>query len=251
MRYSNSSNLLLIGVVCVLASSSSSCISAFTFKHHHHSPSTITTTTSHHRCSSGSSHGRLYASNNTPAREDIPSSCAKHLSRRDAAREFSVAVGGCFAATVFGVAIPPVVDVANASGGATAGGAYLLSAKQRYNERVISGIQSFLALSSSLESGDLGPTKVFLSSEEVGYWSDLGSAGYLLANAFRTSSSKPPDTLPSVQKWKAFKANVDAMEKALKNKKKGDVVSFYKKGEELLDAYLESVELPPVIEMRQ
>ena len=35
---------------------------------------------------------------------------------------------------------------AYASGGATAGGAYLLSAKQRYNKRVLAGIKSFLTL---------------------------------------------------------------------------------------------------------
>ena len=35
---------------------------------------------------------------------------------------------------------------AYASGGATAGGAYLLSAKQRYNKRVLAGIKSFLNL---------------------------------------------------------------------------------------------------------
>ena len=40
----------------------------------------------------------------------------------------------------FAAPIAAVVPfAANASGGATAGGAYLLSAKQRYNERVVAG----------------------------------------------------------------------------------------------------------------
>lgn len=82
-----------------------------------------------------------------------------------------------------------------ASGGATAGGAYLLSAKQRYNNRVIAGVKAFLAL----DSRDLSQVDAFFSTTEEGGWEDLSGAGYLLANAFRTSSTKAPDNLPSVK----------------------------------------------------
>lgn len=143
------------------------------------------------------------------------------------------------------------VDPASASGGATAGGAYLLSAKQRYNARVTEAIKSFLMLSSSIEGGDLAETKAFFEKDEVGTWKDGSAAGYLLANAFRRSSTTPPDSLPSVKKWKAFAAEIEVMQKALKKKDVKGVKASYARAEPLLDAYLDGVELPPVIEMRQ
>lgn len=89
---------------------------------------------------------------------------------------------------------------AQASGGATAGGAYLLSAKQRYNKRVLAGIKSFL----SLDASDLGQVNAYFASSEEGGWEDLSAAGYLLSNAFRTSSTKAPDALPSVKKMEGI-----------------------------------------------
>jgi len=140
---------------------------------------------------------------------------------------------------------------ASASGGATAGGVYLLSAKQRYNDRVTAGVQKFLALSSSLDSGTTDGVKAFFSTEDVGGWKDASAAGYLLANAFRRSSSTPPDNLPSVKKWKAFAKEIENLQKSIKKKDVKSIQTAYKKAEELLDPYLELVELPPVIEMRQ
>jgi hypothetical protein len=86
-----------------------------------------------------------------------------------------------------------------ASGGATAGGAYLLSAKQRYNERVKATLKGFVGLQPFLESGSISEVKTYFESDEVGAWADGSSAGYLLANAFRRNSSAAPDTLPSVK----------------------------------------------------
>ena len=127
-----------------------------------------------------------------------------------------------------------------ASGGATAGGAYLLSAKQRYNERksafvlfyllnscliafanhmthvltdatftflhlhkllnlnahlpgVTAGCKAFLNL-----DGDVDKLNVFFDTADVGGWEDFSAAGYLLSNAFRTSSTKPPGKSASV-----------------------------------------------------
>jgi len=138
----------------------------------------------------------------------------------------------------------------SASGGATAGGAYLLSAKQRYNERVKAGILGFAALGESLSSGSIDETKAYFASEEVGGWKDASAAGYLLANAFRRSSTTPPDSLPSVKKWKAFAAAVMEMEKPLKKKDAKNVKAAYDKASGLLDAYLEGVELPPLAELK-
>ena len=94
---------------------------------------------------------------------------------------------------------PASVEPAAASGGATAGGAYLLSAKQRYNERVKASVQGFLALEGSLKNGDSKPAKAYFESEDGGSWKDLTAAGYLLSNAFRRNSTAAPDSLPAVK----------------------------------------------------
>jgi hypothetical protein len=85
------------------------------------------------------------------------------------------------------------VESASASGGATAGGAYLLSAKQRYNERVKQAIKGLLEAQAALAEGNSKPAKAYFSSEDGGSWKDLTAAGYLLSNAFRRSSTTPPD----------------------------------------------------------
>jgi hypothetical protein len=91
------------------------------------------------------------------------------------------------------------VGPARASGGATAGGVYLLSAKQRYNSRVTKAVKELLAAASALEKGSSTEAKAFFSGDEAGTWKDLTAAGYLLSNAFRRSSGTPPDKLPAVK----------------------------------------------------
>lgn len=86
-----------------------------------------------------------------------------------------------------------------ASGGATAGGAYLLSAKQRYNDRVQSCLKAYIGLQKSLAGGSVDDVAAYFSTEDVGGWKDGSAAGYLLSNAFRRNSSAPPDSLPSVK----------------------------------------------------
>ncbi|KAL7543235.1 hypothetical protein ACHAXR_012519, partial [Thalassiosira sp. AJA248-18] len=135
--------------------------------------------------------------------------------------------------------------------GATAGGVYLLSAKQRYNERVLAGIKAFLKLDESMNFRDLAQVNAYFETSDEGGWEDFSAAGYLLANAFRTSSSKPPDTLPSVKKWKAFAKEIELLKRALAKKNGEKVLSAYKDAEEKLDAYLDAVELPPVMELKQ
>ena len=100
----------------------------------------------------------------------------------------------------FGLLVLGQIEPAYGSGGATAGGVYLLSAKQRYNKRVTSGLKAFLAL----DVNDISAVNAFFETKDEGGWEDLSAAAYLLANAFRTNSSKAPDSLPSVKSWKAF-----------------------------------------------
>ena len=99
------------------------------------------------------------------------------------------------AALLLSVPVPNAL----ASGGATAGGAYLLSAKQRYNERVKTGVKGFVGLQSDLEAGNLDPLRAYFSNEDAAGWKDFATAAYLLANAFRRNSTAAPDSLPSVK----------------------------------------------------
>lgn len=73
----------------------------------------------------------------------------------------------------------------------------------------------------------------------------------LLANAFRTSSSKPPDALPAVKKWKSFAKNIELLKRALAKKDGDKVLTAYNNAVETLDAYLEEVELPSSMELKK
>jgi hypothetical protein len=73
---------------------------------------------------------------------------------------------------------------------------------------------------------------------------------YLLGNAFRTNQQKPPDNLPTVKAAKAFFKQIDALEKRATVKpgpKQDDskAVEIYAAALDILDEYLDLVELPP------
>ena len=79
-------------------------------------------------------------------------------------------------------------------------------------------------------------------------WNDMKASMYLLGNAFRINQQKAPDNLPTVKAAKAFFKEMDAMEKAVKkNPKKMDKESIkhYAAALNILDTYLDLVELPP------
>lgn len=171
--------------------------------------------------------------------------------------------------------LPFLANPAIASGGATAGGAYLLSAKQRYNERVKASVQGLLSAAAALKKGDSNPAKEYFGSEEGGSWKDLTAAGYLLSNAFRRNSSAAPDSLPAVkvrvfkcesalawtlfrivylshpnvflcggQKYKAFAAAIADLQKALKKKGATAASDEFPKVEAALNDWLNEIELP-------
>ena len=96
-------------------------------------------------------------------------------------------------------AMTSMAPITQASGGATAGGAYLLSAKKRYYERVKASVSGLLQAADGLKAGDSKVAKEYFSNEADGGWKDLTAAGYLLSNAFRRSSSTAPDSLPAVK----------------------------------------------------
>jgi hypothetical protein len=125
------------------------------------------------------------------------------------------------------------VAAVDASGGATAGGAYLLRAKERYNARVLNGAKAYKG------SADIAA----LFAEKDGALDDLEAAGFLLANAFRINSTQNPDKIVQVQKFKAFKKDADACAALLKKKKKTEAKAAYDASLATLDEYLTSVGL--------
>lgn len=141
-----------------------------------------------------------------------------------------------FGAASVAAAVSAFANVAavDASGGATAGGAYLLRAKERYNARVLAGAKAYKS------SSDLGA----LFAEKDGALDDLEAAGFLLANAFRINSTQNPDKIVQVQKFKAFKKDADACAAFLKKKKKkADAAAAYDASLVTLDVYLKGVGL--------
>jgi len=136
-----------------------------------------------------------------------------------------------------------------ASGGATAGGAYLLSAKKRYYERVKTSILGLLQAENGLEKGDSKFAKEYFSSETNGSWKDLTAAGYLLSNAFRRSSSTAPDSLPAVKKYKSFAKAVDNFQKVLKKKGAAAASDEFPGVEFALNEWLSEIELPSAREL--
>jgi len=138
---------------------------------------------------------------------------------------------------------------AQASGGATAGGAYLLSAKKRYYERVKASVSGLLQSVDGLQKGDSKIADEYFSSEADGSWKDLTSAGYLLSNAFRRSSSTAPDSLPAVKKYKAFAKTVENFQKVLKKKGATAAVDTFPSVEVALDEWLSEIELPAAREL--
>ena len=133
-----------------------------------------------------------------------------------------------------------LVEQVDASGGATAGGAYLIRAKERYGSRVAAGAKEFKAAKAAVEAGDSKSLSPLFAKDAA--YDDLLAAGYLLANAFRINSTQNPDKIPQVQKFKKFKAAADALPAALKKNKKVPADS-YATASELLDDFLSSVGL--------
>lgn len=172
--------------------------------------------------------------------ESADDALAALLSARDAkpvapALSRRGSLGALSAAAVTAFANAAAVD---ASGGATAGGAYLLRAKERYNARVVAGAKAVKAA-----SGDDAAVAALFSAGDDGPLADLEAAGFLLANAFRINSTQNPDKILQVQKFKAFKKDADETAAFLKKKKKADAKASFEKSLASLDQYLLSVGL--------
>jgi hypothetical protein len=166
-----------------------------------------------------------------------------------------------------------------ASGGATAGRYTTIPiAKRRYYGRVQQAVHEFVGMATDVKTQDMASASIQAFFDAQGTvivpskradvngqctkkdgdcrgkeirdsrWNDMKASMYLLANAFRTDQQKPPDRLPTVKAARAFFIKVDAMEKSVKKPKTNDVatVQLYVEALDILDAYLDLVELPPI-----
>lgn len=186
------------------------------------------------------------------------------------------------ALAIFIATVPYAVSIesSEASGGATAGKYTTIPiAKRRYYGRVQQGVHEFLLMRQAMvEEKDMAAYGIQHFFDEEGTvivaskrkdvngqctkkdgdcrgkeirdsrWNDMKASMYLLANAFRSDQQKPPDRLPTVKAAKAFFKEVDLVQKNIKKKKKNDVetAALYVGALDLLDQYLDLVELPPI-----
>lgn len=179
-------------------------------------------------------------------------------------------------ASVLATSLP---ENAFASGGATAGKYTTIPiAKRRYYGRVQQAVHEFLLMGPDMLAADMTAASiqdffdvtktVILAAKKTSIngqctkkdgdckgkeirdsrYNDMKTTMYLLGNAFRINQTKAPDNLPTVQAAKAFFKEVNLLEKAVvKKPKKNDPASVqrYVAALDILDVYLDLVELPP------
>jgi len=163
-------------------------------------------------------------------------------------------------------------DAAMASGGATAGKYTTIPiAKRRYFGRVKQGVFEFLAVGRAIKKGELDSadvTEFFADNIQVqekrrkrqcvgGYescnvkekfssrWEDMKLSMFLLGNAFRMDSGKPPEKVKQVKEAKAFTAQVEKLRKAAAAGNRKEAALSYAAAIEALEIYLNDVDLPP------
>lgn len=185
---------------------------------------------------------------------------------------------GAFAALALGASsllLP--APAARASGGATAGKYTTIPiAKRRYFGRVKQGVFQFLQAGKDVQKGDLKGESIegFFSdtiaqkskrraaacaralpgqacdaeSQFSSRWDDMKLSCFLLGNAFRMDSGKPPEKVKQVKEARAFFSEVGKLEAASKAGDKKAAARAFLAAEEYLNVYLNDVELPPTVD---
>jgi hypothetical protein len=163
-------------------------------------------------------------------------------------------------------------DPAYASGGATAGKYTTIPiAKRRYFGRVKQGVSEFLGVGAAVQKGELqspAVTEFFADNIKTvsarqkrncigddkscnvaekfsSRYEDMQLSMFLLGNAFRMDSGKPPEKVKQVKEAKAFNKQVAQMQKALKADDRKAALLSYAAAIDALDVYLNDVDLPP------
>ncbi|KAL1530636.1 hypothetical protein AB1Y20_001536 [Prymnesium parvum] len=161
---------------------------------------------------------------------------------------------------------------AQASGGATAGKYTTIPiAKRRYFGRVKQGVYEFTLLGEAIKKGDLQSSDVTnffaqtiktqsarqksqcagsgsncqVKEEFSSRWEDMKLSMYLLGNAFRMDSGKPPEKVKQVKEAKAFFTQVEKLQVASRVGDKKAAAARYADAIDALEIYLNDVELPP------
>lgn len=177
---------------------------------------------------------------------------------------------GAAAAAFLGIGAP---EAAFASGGATAGKYTTIPiAKRRYFGRVKQGVFEFLAVGEAIKKGQLTSPAIndfFADNLKVqdkrkkkqclslddstcavaekfsSRWEDMKLSMFLLGNAFRMDSGKPPEKVKQVKEAKAFTSQVEKLRKATASGDRKTAALSYAAALEALEIYLNDVELPP------
>lgn len=160
----------------------------------------------------------------------------------------------------------------HASGGATAGKYTTIPiAKRRYFGRVKQGVYEFTLVGEAIRKGDLqgeDVTNFFAQTIKVqserkkkqcvgsasacevkeefsSRWEDMKLSMFLLGNAFRMDSGKPPEKVKQVKEAKAFFTQVEKLQIASRTGDKKAAAARYADAIDALEIYLNDVELPP------
>jgi len=160
---------------------------------------------------------------------------------------------------------------AMASGGATAGKYTTIPiAKRRYFGRVKQGVQEFNDLGAAIKKGQLsdaavteffasnikttserqkkqciGDASCTVSEKFSSRYEDMKLAMYLLGNAFRMDSGKPPEKVKQVKEAKVFFQQVDKLQLASAKGNVKEAKARYADAVDALEIFLNDVELPP------
>ena len=179
-------------------------------------------------------------------------------------------LAGAAAAAVLAATTP---GSAFASGGATAGKYTTIPiAKRRYFGRVKQGVYEFLLVGEAIKKGELdgeplqnffadniqvtsarqkrqcsslGGSACQVEEKFSSRWEDMKLSMFLLGNAFRMDSGKPPEKVKQVKEAKAFTSQVEKMRKASKAGSRKEAALSYAAAIEALEIFLNDVELPP------
>ena len=177
---------------------------------------------------------------------------------------------GAASALVLAVSSP---EGAFASGGATAGKYTTIPiAKRRYFGRVKQAVFEFLLVGEAIKKGNLdsdaindffadniqvqakrkkrqcltiGDSSCEVDEKFSSRWEDMKLTMFLLGNAFRMDSGKPPEKVKQVKEAKAFTKQVEKLRKAAKEGDRKTAALSYAAALEALEIYLNDVELPP------
>jgi len=163
-------------------------------------------------------------------------------------------------------------EAAQASGGATAGKYTTIPiAKRRYFGRVKQGVYEFTLVGASIKKGDVkgedvesffaqtikvqserkkqqcvGSASACEVKEEFSSrWEDMKLSMFLLGNAFRMDSGKPPEKVKQVKEAKAFFTQVEKLQIASRAGDRKAAAARYADAIDALEIYLNDVELPP------